>query len=178
MCRISFNELTFQEYSGGKIPEYFRYDSEDDCLVEFYNEDAESLHNQSITKIVNVLYNGRMVGYCAFATSEIKYLHLEKDDKYSTLPHPSLKLGRLLVCKKMKKKGIGFHIITYFVEKALALNKEIPIRFLLVDALPNAVSFYVEKCGFVNTRILKGKDRDLALLYIDINKFMRKYDNS
>ena len=80
-------------------------------------------------------------------------------------PHPSLKLGRLLVCKSMRKRGIGTCIIQDVARRAWEMKEKIPLRFLTVDALPHAIDFYVNK-GFINSGVTQRSGS--TIMYIDL----------
>lgn len=166
--KLNLLDLEFRVYDSGSLPPYFKYEETDQELANFYNEDAERLQKESITRVMNVFFEDRLIAYFAYATSEIKAQDLLPEDKIAPFSHPSIKLGRLLVCSSMKRRGVGTAILQYLAKQALDIRDKIALRFLLVDSVPNAVEFYKSK-GFIETGIKRGSNRDLSLLYIDLN---------
>ena len=169
MNKLNYLDLKFLPYGGKKLPSYFKYNKEDQELVDFYNEDAKDCQNQSISRVINVYYEEKFVAYYAYSSSEIKAAFLSAKDKVAPFAHPAIKLGRLLVCNSMRGKGIGTCILQDIAKIALKMRDQIPLRFLLVDSLPQALTFY-KNSGFIDTDIKRGSKRDLSLLYIDLNK--------
>lgn len=167
--KLTLLNLEFRMYEGGTLPASFQFEEVDQELADFYNEDALRLQKESVTRVMNVFHEGKLVAYFAYSTSEIKALDLLPEDKVAPFSHPALKLGRLLVCSSMQRSGIGTAILQYLAKQALEIRDKVPLRFLLVDAVPHAVEFYIKK-GFIDTGIKRGSSRDLSLLYIDLNK--------
>lgn len=161
-------DLRFEPYNGEKLPECFEYEPLDNELVEFYNIDAEKYQNESMTKVRNVFYQNKLVGYYAYTSSEIRKYELNREDKVAPFAHPAIKLGRLLVCKSMRKKGVGKAIVQDLISIALKVRQDLPLRFLVVDSKPNSVGFYL-KLGFINPQIKAKFERHLTLLYFDLN---------
>ena len=166
---MNIKELHFKEYSGEDFPEYFEYDDKEDEFVEFYKDDAKRLQDESVVQVYNVYLDEKLVGYFAYTLSEIKYTALKVEDKFALYSHPALKLGRLLVCKSERGRNIGRNILAYLLAKAVTLTSQLPLRFIIVDALPDAVNFY-KKNGFVETSVKRGNKRNHTLMYIDIKK--------
>lgn len=176
MTKLTPLDLEFKNYVSGKLPAGFLYESRDQELVDFYNEDAEKMQKESITKVIDVFYKERLIAYYAFATSEIKYEHLLPADKCARVAHPAIKLGRLLVCNSTRRSGIGTAILQHLARQALDIRVKIPLRFLFVDSLPHAVDFYIKQ-GFIDSTIKRGSQRDLSLLYMDLNKIMERLES-
>ncbi|GEM_PF-2474627 len=166
---ISDPSLNIEIFCGGKLPNDFQFDLEDQELAEFYNEDAEKCQKESISLVKDVFYHGKLIAYFAYTSSEIKCDHLSSNDQIINFAHPALKLGRLLVCKSMRGRGIGSVILQDIARTALDLKNKIPLRFIIVDSLPHAVKFYMKQ-GFIDSGIKRGKERDLSLLYIDLSR--------
>jgi hypothetical protein len=62
-------DLRIEFFTGGKLPSCFEYEDTEQDLVDFYNEDAEKCQNESISKVKNIYYKERLVGYYAFTTA-------------------------------------------------------------------------------------------------------------
>lgn len=176
MARLTLLELEFRNYFGGKLPDYFQYETRDQELADFYNEDAEKMQEESISKVIDVFYKERLVAYYAFAASEIRYDHLLPADKVARVAHPAIKLGRLLVCNSTRGNGVGTAILQHLARQALDILEKIPLRFLFVDSLPHSVDFYLRK-GFIDSNIKRGAQRDLSLLYMDLNKIIERLES-
>jgi len=166
--KVTVLDLDFRPYAEAKLPSSFKYEKRDEELVEFYNDDAKKLNRESIAKIVDVYHENKLVAYYAYSSSEINSNHLLPGDKVAPYAHPAVKLGRLLVCSSMRGKGVGTAILQHLAKQALDVREKIPLRFLLVDSLPHAVGFYIRN-GFIDSTIKRGQNRDLHLLYIDLN---------
>lgn len=164
MTKISISDLRFAKYDGKQLPSYFEFDEAETDLAVFYNEDAKRLINEKLTTVIDVFWSGKLVGYFAYTISEIRKGEILEKHKLAPFPHPCLKLGRLLVCKSMRKRGIGTAILYDFAMRALKLSEHAAIRFLTVDAKPKAVDFY-KYFGFIDPNIRRGENR---FLYIDL----------
>lgn len=169
MTKLRYQDLEFKPYGGNKLPPYFKYDPDDKDLVDFYDNDANICQIKLISKVVDIYYEKKLVAYYAFSSSEIRAGKLQEDDRIVKFAHPAIMLGRLLVCKSMRGRNIGTCILQDIAKIALNMREQIPLRFLRVDALPQAVSFY-KKNGFIDTGIKRGAEEDLSILYIDIDK--------
>ncbi|MDP3975868.1 MAG: GNAT family N-acetyltransferase [bacterium] len=160
-------QLYFRDYSGEILPVDFEYKEEDRDLIDFYNTDAQHYCEESISKVINVFHEEELVGYFAYAVSEINASHLQKNDRFAPFPHPAIKLGRLLICQSMRGMGIGTTVLKKVATIALDVREIVPIRFLIVDSMKQAVQFYLHN-GFVDSGIKRGKQKDLSIMYIDL----------
>ena len=79
--------------------------------------------------------------------------------------YPALKIGRLAVNGQFSGQGIGSRIIR-FIEAMYIMNRQAGCRFLTVDALPSAVSFY-KKCNFFTLKI----GDETTLMGFDLKSF-------
>ena len=84
--------------------------------------------------------------------------------------YPSLKIGRLAVCNRIQKSGVGKFIMDFIIYLAMEQNNSCACKFITVDAYSNALSFY-ERMGF---KFLseKDKDQDTRQMYLDITPFI------
>lgn len=62
--------------------------------------------------------------------------------------YPALKIGRFAVAKQYQSSGIGSELIGYIL-KWTVQQKRTGCRFVTVDALNNAVQFYIKNDFFV-----------------------------
>ena len=170
MGEIAYENLIFAEYEGGFLPDYFEYEEKDCDLVDFYNEDAKSLQESSMAKVINVFLQDKLVAYFGYLPASLAFSQIQPSDKQAKLAHPVLKLGRLLVCRSQRGKGIGTHIITKVASIALEARKIMPLRFITLDSIPHSIGFY-KKLGFIDSNISPRPDGS-KLMYIDINRLV------
>lgn len=83
--------------------------------------------------------------------------------------YPAVKIGRLAVHKDYAGKGIGRFILDS-VKYTFTTVKRIGCRFITVDALQSATSFY-ERNGFSFFTEMD-KDDDTRLMFFDLKKFI------
>ena len=166
MTVINVFDLKFAKYEGRPLPSYFKYGEIDEELVSFYNEDAKKYQNEKLTTVIDVFLDEKLVGYFAYTVSEIRKGEILAKHKLASFPHPCLKLGRLLVCGSMRKRGVGTAILQHFAMTALKLSENVAIRYLTVDSKPGVVNFY-KRFGFNDPGISRGVNK---FLYIDLNK--------
>ena len=166
MTDINVSDLRFFKYVGRPLPSYFKCEKTDEELASFYNEDAKKLQNEKLTTVIDVFLDEKLVGYFAYTVSEIRKGEMLTKHKLAPFPHPCLKLGRLLVCGSMRKRGVGTAILQHFAMTALKLSENVAIRYLTVDSKPDAVNFY-KRFGFIDPGVARGINK---FLYIDLNK--------
>jgi GNAT superfamily N-acetyltransferase len=79
---------------------------------------------------------------------------------------PAIKIGRLAVCNKVQKKGIGKAIVNFIINLAVSQNDNCACKVISVDAYDQSLAFYT-KMGFVFfTEADKGKDT--RQMYLDL----------
>ena len=127
-------------------------------FVNFLKDDAYRLHEAH----VSFTYLGfleladqeaeEFVGYISLITDALTLDPEEKADlpsvRFGVLP--ALKVARLATDLKAKNqiRGIGTALMAAAYTKAVQLAQSVAIRFLVVDAVEDAVKFY-EKLGFI-----------------------------
>lgn len=141
--------VRFRDWDGEKIGDEFGFDKRDKPLIDFFNKRAEKFIDGRVTTIKS-LYdeNDNFLGYYAVSMSSIEAPDLYDEKRVATFPHPALKIGRLLVDKKLRGQKIGTAAIASIVQLAKAINRFVACRFILVDSKPWVVEFY-QKNGFV-----------------------------
>jgi len=141
-----------------------------DCGNEFLNEFLKkyAIQNQS-RYLVGVTYvmceNSAIVGYITLSAASIKKVSIKSKKPYDEVP--VLRIGRLAVDKKFQSKGIGKELLKFGIKKALELKENFGCVGIVVDAKPEAISFY-EKYGFVKMNTI---DKHLTTpMYLSIKK--------
>jgi predicted N-acetyltransferase YhbS len=99
---------------------------------------------------------GEILGYVTTAPGELRF-----DERPATLgrlpryPAPILRLARLAVDQRHHGRGIGKKLVWFVLSESLKMNSEFGCVGVLVDALPDRVSFY-EQLGFEEVRLAAG----------------------
>ena len=100
----------------------------------------------------------RILGYVTVAPGQV-----EIDDLPASLrrrlpnyPLPVLRIGRLAVDESVRGQGIGGLLLRFALQLAVRLGREFGCVGVVVDAKPDAVSFY-EKLGFMPLETLEGQ---------------------
>ena len=171
MTKIDPKELSMVPFDGKKLPVYFQYDKNETFLAEFYNEQAKRLGAESITYTYKIYYKEAMIAYFSYTLGGIKAAELGVKRKITPLSHPAIKLGMVLVTKPFRGRGIGTYILAKLIKIAIEARKSIPIRFIVVDATPDAEEFYVSR-GFGILR----KNESTINMYLDIDKILKIKD--
>lgn len=142
-------EIKFENWRNEKInKENFQWDPIDQPLVDFYNRFAKKFTKGRISTIKNIFdQNGKMIGYYAVAMSSTESSTLFDSKRDSSFPHPTLMLGRVLLCKTCRDRKIGTRVIDHVVMLAQNLNRFAACRFIAVDSKPHVQGFY-KKMGF------------------------------
>ena len=170
------------------------FDCGDPDLNEFLVEDSKNFLSQLLA--VTYLYEYGDETICFFCVSNDKISHDEKiqnskeiqpdekafsnkewEDFRSVFPegkklrgYPAVKIGRLGVCKKFRRTGIGTDLLDT-IKMSFLTNNKTGCRFISVDAYNNAetIPFY-EKNGF---EFLAKTDAQLKtrLMYFDLMHF-------
>lgn len=158
--------IYFRNWNGEKIDsKTFKYEDRDQPLVDFLNNQAEALTKGCVSTI-KTIYNdeGRFIGYYAISMSYIEAPNLYDEKRVATFPHPSIKIGRLLIDQSCRNQGIGRGAIKHIIMLAKKLNEFVACRFIILDAKPHAQSFY-EKIGFVVIEKAKKRENSLPMLF-------------
>jgi GNAT superfamily N-acetyltransferase len=99
----------------------------------------------------------RIFGYATVAPGhvEIDELPGAMRKRLPAYPLPILRLGRLAVDESVRGRGLGRELLRFVLQLALRLADDYGCTGVLVDAKPNAVSFY-EKLGFMPLEVVEG----------------------
>lgn len=92
-----------------------------------------------------------ILGYYTLAATSIPFYSVVDLPGLRKLPYrdvPAVLLARLAVGQQFQKQGIGHQLIGDAIKRTLELTQVIGCRCLIVDAYPNAVSWYA-KFGIV-----------------------------
>lgn len=92
-----------------------------------------------------------IVGYYTLAATSIPFHSLDEFPDLRKLPYkdvPAVLLARLAVSEQFQSQGIGHQLLGDAIKRTLELTQIIGCRCLIVDAYPDAVSWY-SKFGIV-----------------------------
>lgn len=111
--------------------------------------------------------NDELVSYLTLTMCSIKAELMPSEDKVHDVvvkEYPVIRIARLAVDEQYERRGFGTDLLLFAFGKACDFSQEIGCRFLIVDAKPEAVSFY-EQNGF---KLFKKQDtRRYPTLYFD-----------
>jgi GNAT superfamily N-acetyltransferase len=100
---------------------------------------------------------GRILGYATVAHGQVELegLGQGRRKKLPRYPLPVLRLARLAVDQAAQGQGVGTMLLRFVFQLALRLAGEYGCVGVVVDAKPEAVSFY-ESLGFSALEVLEG----------------------
>lgn len=154
----------------------------DDTLDDWLKIDAVRYQNSRITKVYIAKYKNELAGYIALFADSLRIepsdrrkLQLRNGDPQNI---PALKIGRLATSSSFREKhrGMGETLIQFAFDNAVEMNEMVGIRLLIVDAYPDAISFY-DKMEFVRAKVKNSdpnaepgdKNRKTnTLMYLDV----------
>ena len=153
--------------------------SEDD-LNNFLFEDAKYFQKElmAVTYLIEDLSHNVTVAYFSLLADKITFNPEEKSawnklnrntpNSNRRKSYPALKIGRLAVNEEYAGTGVGTFILDS-IKYAFTSVKRLGCRFITVDALISATSFY-EKNGFKFFTELD-KDDKTRLMFYDLKRF-------
>ena len=153
--------------------------SEDD-LNNFLFEDAKYFQKElmAVTYLIEDLSHNVTVAYFSLLADKITFNPEEKSawnklnrkipNSKRRKSYPALKIGRLAVNEEYAGTGVGTFILDS-IKYAFTSVKRLGCRFITVDALISATSFY-EKNGFKFFTELD-KDDETRLMFYDLKRF-------
>ncbi len=150
-------------------------------LNEFLFEDAKHFQKElmAITYLLEYMEKNQTVAYFSLLADKIIFNPDEKgvwNKLNRNIPnskrrrsYPAVKIGRLAVNEFYSGEGIGTFILDN-IKYAFANVKRLGCRFITVDALSTAVTFY-EKNGF---RFFTEQDKydETRLMFFDLKTFL------
>ena len=104
----------------------------------------------SVTRTFLVRVGTDLIGYFSVLSDAIQLATKERPPGTNYSSAPALKLGRMGVDVRYRGKDVGIWILDYVVGLARSLAKDIGVRYVTLDALPEdrLVNWYTEY-GFV-----------------------------
>jgi GNAT superfamily N-acetyltransferase len=107
-----------------------------------------------------------ILGFATVAASELTVARLSvaSRKRLPAYPLPVLRLARLAVAERAQGQGVASALLKAMFAMARKMSEEMGCIGLVVDAKPDAVSFY-EKLGFIRLEVTAGElgDRPLPL---------------
>ncbi len=172
--KISINEikLEFQSFSVENA-DVRNFTCGDPALDEFLTTDEVELYEkEKLGRTFLVYYEHELVAYFTISMDSLRreYVHRKSKNDFVLKVEeiPAMKIGRLAVAEEEQNKGFGRIIMKYIVGKALRMGAGIGVRFLIVQAKPDAIPFY-EKCGFDLTKeTARERKRVSRTMYFDL----------
>lgn len=153
----------------------------DDDLNGFLFDDAKFFQKEllAVTYLIEYMELNKTAAYYSLLADKITFNPEEKvvwNKLNRNIPnpkrrrsYPAVKIGRLAVSEEFSRCGIGTFILDN-IKYAFANVRRLGCRFITVDALSSAVSFY-ERNGFqFFTESDKGDDT--RLMFFDLKNFL------
>lgn len=153
----------------------------DNDLNEFLFEDAKYFQKElmTVTYLLEYMEQNKTAAYFSLLADKITFNPDEKgiwNKLNRNIPnpkrrrsYPAVKVGRLAVSEEFAGSGLGTFILDN-IKYAFAHVKRLGCRFVTVDALNTAVTFY-EKNGF-QFFTEQDKDDDTRLMFFDLKNFI------
>jgi GNAT superfamily N-acetyltransferase len=133
--------------------------SGDEALDRFFHRYAgqnQFRHHIGVTYVA--VEDERVLGFVTVAPAQIDIDRLPPGvrKKLPRYPLPVLRLARLAVDESARSQGLGAALLRYVLRLALAMADDYGCTGVVVDAKPDAVTFYA-KYGFAEFQALEGE---------------------
>lgn len=166
--------LEFQRI-GGSVPANFDCgrQEQNDYIHQHAYDDQKA--GTSVTYLVSL--HGDMVAFVTLTMDAIRLEDTERPAECRYPQLPALKLAQLGVDKNHSGQGIGQSLISFGINKAKALGKEVGCRFVTLDAKPDLVSWYEDKSGFIKNEKQRKKEGSPISMRIDLQQDSYEEEN-
>ncbi|MDD6723653.1 MAG: GNAT family N-acetyltransferase [Bacteroidales bacterium] len=179
MVKIDFSKLRqFQLTEDSDIKQFKCADAD---LNEFLLEDAKHFQRElmAVTYLLEYMEQNKTAAYFSLLADKITFKPDEKgvwNKLNRNIPnskrrrsYPAVKIGRLAVNDDYSGQGIGTFILDN-IKYAFSNVKRLGCRFITVDALKSAVTFY-ERNGF-QFITESDKNEETRLMFFDLKNFI------
>ncbi len=155
------------------------FDCGDDDLNDFIRSEAFFYKHQYLSMPYVLTEKDRIdkiLAYFTLANDKISVADFPSNNQFNKFKkenfnkekylrsYPSVKIGRLAICKEMQGQGIGTHLLRFIKMYFVADNKT-GCRFITLDAYRGATDFY-KRNGF---DFLQKEDKNpTQLMYFDL----------
>ena len=118
------------------------------CGVPTIDNQVRDAYRKTLCKqglAYNIIVDGFLVGNCM-----VKLVWLcDENEEYYVTDHGfiALEISYIAIDTRIQKNGIGKRVLTRLMSDAHQLSKDLPIRFLIIDALDDKKEWY-SKAGF------------------------------
>jgi GNAT superfamily N-acetyltransferase len=139
-------------------------------LNSFLWESAEEYRQALLGTTHLLVYDEKVIGYFTLSMDSLKIQRIPDVDRigFENIEYyPTIKIGQLAVDEDFERKGVGSYMLKIICGIAMNLINYVGCRFVAVNAIPTAQSWY-EKQGF---KPITDQSRRIKLVYyIDILK--------
>lgn len=175
---MDFSKLSQKQLSADTIIKSFECTEKD--LNDFLYDDAKHFQKElmAVTYLIEDIEKDITVAYFSLLADKISFNPEEKSNWNKinrNIPnskrrrnYPAVKIGRLAVSIECAGEGVGTFVLDS-IKYAFTTVKRLGCRFLTVDALKSATSFY-EKNGFKFFTEMDAED-DTRLMFFDLKNF-------
>ena len=135
------------------------FHSGDPDLDRFFHQFAgqnQFRHYLGVTYVA--VDEARLLGFAAVAAAhvEVDELPIVARKQLPNYPLPVLRLARLGVDQSAQRQGLGLQLLLFVLQLALRMADDYGCVGVIVDAKPDAVSFYA-KYGFIPVDAVEGR---------------------
>lgn len=146
------------------------FNCREDELNSFLWESAEEYRQALLGTTHLLVYGKKVIGYFTLSMDSLKIKRIPDVDRIgfeSIEYYPAIKIGQLAVDEDFERKGVGPYMLKIICGIAMNLINYVGCRFVAVNAIPTAQSWY-EKHGFKPITDQGGRIK--LVYYIDILK--------
>ena len=132
------------------------FHSGDEALDLYFHRYAgqnQFRHHIGVTYVA--VEDQRILGFVTVSPASLDAEELSSGRRLPPYPVPVLRIARLAVDESSRGRGLGKALLRFCVELAEKMMEELGCVGLLVDAKPDAVSFY-ERYGFASLTVIEG----------------------
>ena len=148
----------------------FQFKCRSQEIQDFLIEYAMIFQNKSLGITYLVYYNSKIVGFFTISMDSLRISKIKTEDQigHDNIDYyPSIKIGQLCVDIDCEKKRIGKFMLTVICGIGMEFSEKIGCRFLSVNTIPTAQTWYEEN-GFTPLKDQKGRKK--LSYYLDISK--------
>jgi hypothetical protein len=90
----------------------------------------------------------KVAAYFSIKNSSLR-VEEKNDTETEVFIYPTVEIVMLAVDLRFRNMGIGEIVLGYVIDKVINLRSEVGIRAITLFSVPKAVSFYRDKCNFI-----------------------------
>lgn len=125
--------------------------------LDTYLQQQAGQHQRDGIATIHVLSDdadpAHVLGYCSLAAAQLHLHQLQPADRkrLPAYPVPAVRIGRLAVSGDAQGKGYGRLLLGHAMNCSLALQAQLGVRLLVVDAKDDRAAAFYQRFGFRTT---------------------------